>query len=411
MMRIRLAAFPGIKGGVRALSTAEALLTAGYLGVAQLLRVMFVLRLGYGPEFVGALFAASALSFMLFTVPTAALGRRLGPRRMLLLGSIIATVGMAVFLLTGYASGAWGWILPLGSEVIAAAGFSAMRVNMVTAVLAVTTAETRNGAYALKQALTGLGRLLGTLVGGMLPAAFAGLLGTTTEYPGPYRCGLVAAVVLGLVSLVPLASAPPMPNEARELTARKTRSSLRPLVPLLACGVLFNAGYASCQAFVYAYMDRELLLPTSAVGVISALGLALAIPGALSCSGLARKRGGGFPMALSAAGLAVNLGMMALIRQWWAAGLGTVAMSVSFNIYMPAFQMLQMEVADPEWRWLAAGAGLMSMSLGFGLMSLAGGHIVAAWGYRTVFVLGALLALSSAVVLAVILHHRRVHPA
>jgi len=411
MSMTRFASFPRFHRDIWMLGAAGALLTGSYLGMAQLLRVIYVLRLGRGPEFVGTLFATGSLSFMLASLPGAALGRRFGSRRMLLVGGTITVVGMATFLLTEFVPGVWRWFWPLGAEVIASAGWSILVVNMVTSLLAVTVAENRKSAYALREALAGGGMFLGALLGGMLPTIFAGLLGTTTDDTAPYRYGLAVAALLGLAGLVPLVFIRPTPSAPLAPAGGTTWSSLFPLAPLLTCGFLYNAGAASCKAFAYAYMDREFLLPTFAVGAISSVGMALAVLGALSSPGLARQRGSGFPMMVASAGLAGSLLAMALIRHWAAAGLGTISMFVLSSLFVPAYQVLQMEMADPEWRWLVAGAGNMGMSLGFGTMSVAGGYIAATAGYPRVFLLGALFALSSAAAMWSILRRRRVRAA
>jgi MFS family permease len=48
-----------------------------------------------------------------------------------------------------------------------------------------------------------------------------------------------------------------------------------------------------------------------------------------------------------------------------------------------------MESVEPRWRSLAYGAVSMAMGFSFGSVSLVGGYIVAAAGYRVVFLLGA----------------------
>ena len=65
-------------------------------------------------------------------------------------------------------------------------------------------------------------------------------------------------------------------------------------------------------------------------------------------------------------------------------------------IWMPAFQVFQMERVDSRWRSLAYGAVSMAMGLGFGSTSLAGGYIIAAWGYRSLFLIGVGLSLAGA---------------
>jgi len=384
------------------LGLAVALLTGGNLGMMQLLKVMYVLRLGFGPESIGALFAAGALSFSISSLPGAALGGRWGPRRALFLGGAINVFGLAMFPFTESVPMAWRSVWPVLVQLVSSCGWSLLMVNVVTLMCAVTSTENRKGAYALKEACGGLGMFLGTLIGGMLPAIFARPLGLTLDHPAPYRYGLVVAVILALLGIIPLLfvrSAPPAPRIGRQARGRLDMAPLLALAPLIVAGFMNNGAVASCKAFAYAYMDREFLIPTSVVGVISSVGMGLGVFGALSSSRLARGRGSGHVMIIASAALAGALLMMGAIAHPAMAALGTIAQFLLSALFVPAYQVLQMETAEPEWRWLVAGACNMGMSLGFGTISLGGGYIVAAAGYRRVFLVGLLFAVASAVVM------------
>jgi len=363
----------------------------------QLLKVMYVLRLGFGPEAVGVLFAAGSLSFSFSSLPGAALGGRWGPRSILLVGGAINVVGMATILATEAVPGAWRAMWPALVQVISSCGWSFLMVNMTTMMVAVTTSENRKGAYALREACGGLGMFLGTLVGGMLPAAFAGPLGLALDHPAPYRYGLMVAVLLALLGIIPLLFLRPVSPAPR--VKRQGQPNLAPLwvvAPLLVAGFLNNGAVASSKAFVYAYMDQDFAIPTALVGIISSVGMGLGVLSALSSSRLARGRSSGHVMVIASVALAGGLLVMGTIAHPAAAALGNVAQFILSALFVPAYQVLQMETAAPEWRWLVAGACNMAMSLGFGAISLSGGYIVAAMGYRRVFLLGALFALASA---------------
>jgi predicted MFS family arabinose efflux permease len=165
---------------------------------------------------------------------------------------------------------------------------------------------------------------------------------------------------------------------------------------LLISGFLNQGAVASCRAFTYAYMDTAFGLPTSVIGLISAIGMGAAVVAALNSSRLARRYGSGRAMALASAALALDLLLMALIPHWIAAAAGTIAVLALFSLWMPAYQTLQMEFAAPGQRATVSGAGFMALGLGFGITSLIGGRLAATAGYSALFWLGVALALSSA---------------
>jgi predicted MFS family arabinose efflux permease len=129
--------------------------------------------------------------------------------------------------------------------------------------------------------------------------------------------------------------------------------------------------------------------------------MALAAIAALNSSRLARRYGTGCTMIVASLALMLDLAMMAFTPHWIAAAAGTIGVLALFSLWMPAFQTLQMEFAAPEQRGIVSGAGFMAMGLGFSMTSLVGGRLAATTGYPPLFLMGAGLALAS----ALLMHH------
>jgi predicted MFS family arabinose efflux permease len=62
-----------------------------------------------------------------------------------------------------------------------------------------------------------------------------------------------------------------------------------------------------------------------------------------------------------------------------------------------------MEWVEERWRSLAYGAVSTAMALSYGSVSIAGGYIIAAWGYSRLFLLGVGLSLAGTVVMQYVL--------
>jgi MFS family permease len=389
---------PRLNRDVWLLGVASGLLAASFHGMMQLLKVIYWLRLGHGPEFIGILFATGAVTYTLVSLPASALGRRLGHRRMMIVGAITNVLGIAILPLTEVVPEAVQPLWPFLVQVIVAVGWATFLVNQTPGLMAFTTKENRSTAFPLKQALTGLGTFLGMLVGGMLPEAFAGLLHLTTDRPAPYGYALWVSAAVGLFSLVPLVRVSPVQEVARSRASRVSRPPfLLHLALLMVVAFLNNGAVASCRTFYSAYMDQQLALPTSLIGTISSVGLFLASLATLGSSHLARRRSNGYIMIIASLGLASSLLLMSAIGHWVPAGLGTVGMLTLSSLWIPAFEVLQMEMAHPEWRSLVAGACSMAAGSSFIVMNFAGGRIVTAVGYRPLFLTGTVLAVLSAI--------------
>ncbi|MFO7918831.1 MAG: MFS transporter [Anaerolineae bacterium] len=396
----------GYNRNIWLLIVASALFTGAYLGMRQLLNSLYVLRLGYGPEVVGTVTGVGALSFALSSLPGGALGGRFGARRMMIAGVLVNMLGMVLTPLAESVPGSIRYFWLLFSQAFAASGWSIFVVNQIPALTGFTNARRRQGAFALKEGAAGLGMFLGALIGGILPGGFAGLLGTTTAQPAPYRYGFYMAIGLALTGLVPLVLMGPVQRIERKRESEST--ALPPLVPvtlLALCAFCSNGAVASCKAFASAYMDREFMLPTSLIGTITSVGMFLACLAALSSSRLAQRRGSGHTMLIASLLLGANLFLVSLIPHWVAAGMGTIGTLALPALWRPAYQVLQMEMAEPEQRALVSGVGAMAMSLGYSTVSFGGGYVVAAVGYRRLFLIGAGLATASAVAMSLLLRH------
>jgi len=373
----------------------------------MLLKTLYVLRLGHGPAYIGWFGAAGSITYMSMSLPSGALGTRFGTRTVLLAGAVIMLAGMALLPLTESVP-LWARNgFPIVSEVVATVGWCMVSVNLVPGLTATTTVRSRNRAFALYSAFASLGMLVGTLVGGLLPGFFGKTVSQTLDIPGPYRMALWTAAIPCAVAFIPLGLLRTSGQVAIRGQARTPgRFPFVSVVPMIVYVLLRHSGWATCQAFCTPYMDVGLHLSASAIGLITSAGQALAILAPLITPRLAARYSNGWTLIMSTLGVSICLLPLALIPHWTAAGLGRLGILVLSAIWLPAFQVFQMDMVDSEWRGLAYGAVSMAMGLGFGTTSLAGGYIIAAVGYRTLFLLGVGLSLAGAAYLWILLKRR-----
>lgn len=388
------------------LSLTIALIGIGFQGMAQLLKVLYVLRLGFGAEFVGIIFATGAACFALASVPAGALGARFGARKVMIAGALVNVFSMLVLASSDLLPPGTRAVGPLLFEVLGPMGWSVLVVNQVAALTAVTTARNRKHAYGLKEGIYGIGVFSGSLVAGFLPGLFAGLIGQTTADPAPYRYAMIIASLVSLSGLVPLLMLSPLRATERPRLGRATLPPLRPLLVIAVCAFLNNAAVASARAFSPAYMDRVFGLPTALIGTIMSMGTFAAILAAFSSARVARQRGSIFAMLVASLVMSAGLLCMAVFPGWGIVAVGLVCTIGFASMWMPAYQVVQMELVGPEWRAVVAGIGSMAGSVGFGTMSLAGGFIVVQKGYHWLYAIAAALVLLSAA-LVLILQARR----
>ena len=322
-------------------------------------------------------------------LPSGALGARFGQRRIMIVGGLVSTLGMAALPLTEFMPAFLRPIWPFVSQVSVTAGWSMYSVNMVPTLTAMTDDQNRTSTLSLNAVLQGAGSFLGTFVGGLLPGMFAQLLHVGPDAPAPYRYALWIGATISGLSILPLIFSGPIGTVAT--TARQERHSPFPLWPIVTTFVYVyvrHAGWATGRAFWNPYMDTELHLSTAWIGGINSIGQALAILAPLLTPRLAARRGNGWVAMMATLGIAVSLVPLALIPHWTAAAVSRLLFVILSAVWLPALQSFQMERIDPEWRSIGYGALAMAMGSGFGSTSIVGGYIVAAAGYRTLFGLG-----------------------
>ena len=396
---------PTYRRDVWLLCSAAALYAAAFLGLRQLLLALYTLRLGYGPEFVGSIFAVGALSFAAGSLVGGTLGTRIGPRRILILGGVITVLGMALLPMTEDVPidfrTAWIFL----SQGVCSLGYAFIGVNAIATLAAYTEPAGRRGAFAIREAFAGSGSFLGALLGGLLPGLFAGMMGLTTANPTPYRHALWGAVVIGLIGLVPLVMTTRVARPVRS-SIRAPRFRVTPALGLLVlAGYFNNAAHAASKSFATAYLDRFFALPPALTGAITSAGMLVAVALALSGPRLFRGFKSGRTMMVASLGISAALFLMAAVPHWAVAAFGMMGVDGILAIWRPAYQSQQMEIAPPEWRSLVSGAASMGMSLGFGSLSLTGGFLVVSLGYRRVFLLGAVVAIASALFVSLLVSH------
>lgn len=392
-----LTAFSRYSRDVRLLLVATAILAISFFGVTALLKILYILRLGYGPEYVGLFGAAGALGYMAMSMPSGWLGDRFGISRTMALGALATTIGMVMLPLSEvvplWARDSW----PIASQVVQAGGYALFSINLVPALMGATLPENRNSAYALSSTLRSLGTFVGTVAGGLLPGLLVLVTGQGLESPVPYRLGLWIGPVIAALAIVPLLRIRE-PEVVRD-TATPVPTDSFPYLPvglLIVFVGLGQAASATCQSFCNAYMDSDLALSPDRIGLITGVGQFVAIFAPMLLPRMARMRGNGWTLLIVTLAGALAVLPLILFSDWVGASLGRIATLALAAMWMPTMQIYQMEMIAERWRSLAYGAISMGMSLSFAAVTYGGGLIVAGSSYVTLFGLGLLLSAGGA---------------
>src|SRR5512143_281337 len=214
---------------LRRLLSAWALLGFTYFGLQTVLQNLYLLRLGYGPEFIGVLTGSGQLLWAICALPAAMIGRRFGLRGAIISGWMLSGLGNALVLLVELVPGEWhvpwlffwwavGWI-----------GASLNSVNNLPYVMALASPEERNYVFVAQQGIQSLMAFAGSLAAGFLPAFIAGVTGPGDPV-APFRYTLWLAPPLYALIVFLLLGLQPAREPAHHAAAGE--SSRAPLVLL-----------------------------------------------------------------------------------------------------------------------------------------------------------------------------------
>lgn len=371
-------------------------------GIFSVLFNLFLLRLGYGPEFIGVVNSSGLLAFALFSLPAGLWGRRWGIKRMLVLGMWIMLVGGILLPLAELLASPWQeWGLIAG-YIAVMTGLAFFFVNSTPFLMGSVSSSDRNRVFALQTALLSLAAFVGSLVGGRLPALFAALLGLTTDYAAVYRYPLLLAgivLVPGLLMIMMTEDVDPrLAEKASPDPKAETQGGVIGAAPfiLLAMLVIVRifqvSGVATTSIFFNVYLDTDLNVPTTQIGILSALGRLMAVVAALLVPWMAKRWGNLNLVVWACVGTAISFLPLALIPHWGAAGIGFIGIVGLSALRYPAFIVYAMELVAPEQRGTVAGSGEMAAGLIFAVIALGGGYWISTFGFPTLFLIASLLS-------------------
>lgn len=371
-------------------------------GVYNVLLNLYLLRLDYGTEFIGLVNAVGLLTFGCASLPAGILGSRYSNTLLMKVGGALSVVG--------------GLLLPQvqllppglreGSLVILYAmmliGFSFFFVNSAPYLINVVAPEHKHLAFSLNTAHWALASFGGSLLGGVLPGVFADMQATTLADSAPYRLTLTLAGLIMVFALLLLLRLRPLPVAIQPLKAEAstepvdTRLWTAAFVSLIAVMTLIRlfqvAGSATVLVYFNVYMDRQLAISTAVIGAIAAVGRLTGVPTALLTPALVKRIGIVNVVLWSSLLTTVFLLPMALIEHWLAAAIGFIGALAVMSVRFTAMTVFILDLVSKSQQSIMAGSGEMAAGLSFAIMSLGGGILLAFFGFRELFLLGALLS-------------------
>ena len=360
------------------------------MGIYGVLLNLYLLRIGYGLEFIGLINATGLLSFATFSFPAGYIARRWGMRRTMLTGLAISVAAMGLIpfadLLPEAIRGGW---LATGN-ILVALGTATFHVTIMPYLMASTSPAEQRQAFSIRWALYAFGAFMGSILGGLLPSSIALATSTSPGDAQPFRYSLFLGSVLFVGCLWAVAKARELRIDQHATTGGADHRFPLGLLAIFGVAVfLLATSEGAGHTFFNVYLDAKLEITTFQIGVIIALARIAGVPAALAAPRIAKRLGNGQTVALGSLATAISLIPLALVPHWAAAGAAFIAINLSVGIVAPASYLFMFNLVAERWRLAIASTSIGAGVAGFSAIALGGGFIIARMDYAIFFLISA----------------------
>ncbi|MBX3015532.1 MAG: MFS transporter [Caldilineaceae bacterium] len=394
-----IASFRRLPRDVQLYAWASFVMGIGSFGIWAVLFNLYLQRLGMGPEAIGLLLGAGPFVGAIGSIPAAMIGARMGNRQAMNWGVILSIIAFVLLLSAGFLPAARqvGW-LTLWWMVFALAN-SLNTINGAPWVMAVAAPAERASAFTAQMVLLSLGGFVGSLVAGSLPGIIAMLTGMDADSATAYWLTLWLTPITFAGGYYLLHITEPRPPV--KLAATTHQSAGIPYLTLIFVGLLIFlqvSGESLVRPFYNLYLDSNVGMPLARIGVIFGIAQMLPIVLSLLTPALLTRWGATRAMIAMSFANALCFLAMAFLLAWLAASASYIVFMSIAPIANVVRTVFSQESVDPRWRTAVSTATNIGIVLSQALFTALGGFLIAGYGYRALFLAGAMMALITALV-------------
>lgn len=363
-------------------------------GIYPVVFNLYLLRLGYDARFIGAVNGLGLLAYGLFSLTAGWLGSRFSTRKLIGLGLGMMALGCALLPLAE-------WVVPerralclIAAFVFTNLGLSLHVTNCTPFLTEISLVKERPYFFALVATAWSLAGFAGNLLGGWLPGLFAVALAASLAEAAPYRYTLWIAPLLLLPAALLMLTRRTITVKPRTGTFQQLKLATdgnAKISWLALVRFLFVLGTGAVLIFLNLYLDRALDAGVAGIGLLFGLGRLGAAGVSLLAPVLAARWSKANLIFGTAVGTVVSLLPLILFAHYGAAALSFIGVMALMALRMPLYSAYAMDAVPPGKRAWMSGAGEMANGLGFAVIGLCGGAVIHAFGYRSLFLLGALM--------------------
>jgi MFS family permease len=368
-------------------------LNAGIYGV---IFNLYILRLGFGEDFLGLILSISATSMGLFSIPAAFVCDRLGRKRTLLLSSVLSAISL--FFLYNTTTPELLVLFSLASGMASALGL----VTGSTFLLENSTKEERMYLFSMSSLIYTFSLLSGNMLGGFLPDILADLISAQSGSAISYRLTLYVSLVATVASLLPLAYVAEKNSEENngirgQLNIYRSifKSKVIRQMTLFYC--LYGVGWGTSLPYFNVYFDTVLGASANQIGIFFSVSQVFMILGYFLVPVLTERTGKVRLVSIVQILSIPFLLMFVLTNNLLIAVVGFVMRYMLMNMANPILNSFKLEIVQPEERSMINSIMWMACYTFVGIGNYAGGLMMAAGDSRMPFMVTGVFYAATAV--------------
>ncbi|MGQ0600297.1 MAG: MFS transporter [Anaerolineales bacterium] len=352
----------------------------------QLFFNIYLKSRGLDLDFIGLLNALPSTAALFVGVPMGLLSDRLGHRRAMLIGLLVATAA------------AWGLIsadsraMMVGMAAIMGVANSLYVLSTAPFMMKVSGERERTLLFSLNWGLLTLSGTVGNLVAGQLPGWFAGWLGVGAESAMAYQAVLLASIAGGGLALLPMwmirEARWPGNRPARPSSWQELRVLVRPHVLRLALpNLLIGFGAATLIPYLALFFKTTFTVSDDRLGLLYSLAALTTGVAALIGPRLAVLLNGKVKtVALTQGASVIFLLIIGFVPSFEIAGAAFLVRGALMNMSNPLYSAFAMEQTAEHERAGVNSVMTLLWELGWAEGPYLSGVVQARYGFAPLFV-------------------------
>ncbi len=365
-----------------------------YYGVFGVLGNLYFMQAGLTEGFLGTMISVGSLTRVVLAVPAGLLSDRIGRRNALFLAA--GVIALAEVTMIAFPSP----VTVIAAFAMASAAGTIMMVTGSPFLTENSNKEERSHLFSVSMACHTVSGVAGSLLGGLLPMLWGGVLRLSPDSLLVYRMTLFTALIVLGLSVIPYSRI----REVRQATSRIRVWPIRLRNPRLVAKLalpelLMGLGAGLLVPFLNVYFSRHLLATSAQVGFIfSAMNLVTTVA-VLWAPVLGIRRGKVGATVLTRLLSIPMLLVIAMTGNLWVAATAAWVRSALMNIGSPLMGSFSMEILEAKERATVSSILGMLWSLGWGLGAKLAGDIMQNYSYTMPYYFTMVLYIASALFL------------